>query len=721
MTLTHDRSTENGGNPPSRQAGLASLFGARSLAVVGASASAEKAGGAMFAAVSAFPGPVYPINPGAREIGGRTCYARVQDVPEPVDLAVIVVPPAAVAAVLEDCGQAGVGAAVICAGGFAESGPEGAALQDEIGEVARRHGIRLLGPNTSGFLVPRAQLYPTFMPGVEELPPGGLAIVAQSGGVNLATSFLAAAAGAGISLAVGLGNAVDVGFADVLDHLATDDDTRAVALHIEGVADGRALMDAIRRVTATKPVVAFKVGRSDVGDFARSHTGALAGDCALARAALAQAGAVVVDSLTDLVEASAALSVARVRSVADPGVGIVTGQAGPGLILADALTTAGVRLPELSAPTTTRIGQLLPPLTYQRNPVDTGRPGPTFSDVLRAVAEDPGVDALMVYALQEGGTADVVADLAARSAQGALPATVMVTDGSADAVAEQHAQLLQAGVWTAKAPDRGAFAMSALVTDARARARRASDGHGPTSVEPAAPLGEVGALDEDAGKAVLESLGIPTPPRRACSDPESAMAAFQELPKPVVVKILDAAVTHKSAAGGVRLGVTTAEEMTAALTETARAAAPGAEPRWLVEAQAPSGIEIIVGGIRDASFGPAVLVGAGGTGVEWGPAPVLAMAPLTHLQAAAAVRALPQALLAALGDEAVEALVSVLVEVAGFLAAHPEIRELDINPIRATASGLIALDAVFVLDDTPGPADVAASPRAHHPHEEIHS
>ena len=240
-----------------------------------------------------------------------------------------------------------------------------------------------------------------FVPYVTRLERGPASIIASSGGMNLAVSFLASGEGLGLRLGVGLGNTADVGFADILDFLAEDDATKVIGLHIEGVDDGRSLYDAIGRVSRAKPVVALKVGRSDVAEFALSHTGRLLGDFEVSRAALAQAGAVVVDDVRQLVDAMRALVMCRMPPSPSPGIGVVTGQAGPGLFITDVLRSRGVRVPTLAEPTVKGLALLLPPLTMPTNPVDTGRPSETFGQVLAAVAADDAIDGLVVYALKE--------------------------------------------------------------------------------------------------------------------------------------------------------------------------------------------------------------------------------------------------------------------------------------------------------------------------------
>ncbi|WP_158890292.1 acetate--CoA ligase family protein [Amycolatopsis anabasis] len=675
--------------------GLGRLFAPRSVAVVGASASPDKAGFAMMSALAAFPA-VFPVNPQAREIAGRPAFPSVADIPVPVDLAVLTVPPLAVPDVLADCASAGVGAAVVCAGGFAESGADGVRLQERIAEIVADTGIRVLGPNTSGFVDPARGVCANFMPAVRRLRPGPIGIVAQSGGMNLALCFLLRREGIGVSLAVGLGNAVDVGFAEALDHLARDERTRAVALHVEGVADGRALMAAVHRVTEVKPVVAMKVGASDVGEFARSHTGALSGDWAVTRAALTQAGAVVVDTPGELVDAVAALGYRRLPANPDPGVAVVTGQAGPGLFIADRLRAAGIRVPELSEPTVRRVRALLPPVTYQRNPVDTGRPGATFPEVVEAVVSDSGIDATLVYALQEQGTEQIAAGLARPGA-----ATVFVTGGLEQQVRRQRDRLRAEGVPVYPAPDRGVTGMSALVADARARALRAARianatfGGADVPVVPPA-----GRFDEHQAKSLLEGLGLPGPRRVVARSHAEARRALAELGGPVVVKVCDARIRHKSDIGAVRVGVHSPEQLDAALHGIDDATG-GRATRYLVERQADAGTELIVGAVRDRAFGPVVLLGLGGVDVEIRARTAMRLAPLSEVDARDMVRELPSRVREGARGRPpvpVEPVAALLVQLGRLMVANPQVSEIDVNPVRVTAAGLIALDALVLLD-----------------------
>ena len=372
---------------------------------------------------------------------------------DPIDLAVLCVPAAVSAQALTDAARAGVRAALVCSGGYAEAGGAGVGYQEELMAAARAAGVALLGPNTSGFFAPARGLTASFVPGAGAVPPGPVAVVAASGGVNHALSFLLAEADVGVSLAVGLGNAIDVTAADVLTHLAEDESTAAVALHVESVADGPALTAAIRALTERVPVVALVVGRNDVAEFARSHTGALATSWRTTRAALRAAGAVLVDDERELVDAVTALSAVRLPPLAAPGIGVVTAQAGPGLLHVDGLRGRGVAVPPLGDATQAALGQLLPPLTYQANPVDTGRPDPGFGAVLATVAADPAVDLVSVYALSEPDALDLPVAVESALDAGAGPVVVGL-GGPPDQVTPQRQALRKLGVPALGGPDR---------------------------------------------------------------------------------------------------------------------------------------------------------------------------------------------------------------------------------------------------------------------------
>ncbi len=668
---------------------LTPLFAPRGIIVVGASSTPEKLGAVMAQSLSNYPAPVELVN-SRGENGMHTSIAdAAAAIPEGPDLAVLCVPAAATARALRESAANGARAALVCAGGFAEAGGPGVEFARQVEAAVRDTGIRLLGPNTSGFFVPRRNLRASFVPGVAELEPGSVAVVAASGGVNHVLAFHLQRAGAGVSLAVGIGAGTDISAPDVLDYLISDEQTKAVALHLETVADGPALIDAVSRLSAVKPVVALVVGRNDVSEFAQSHTGALATSWRTTRAVLKQAGAVIVDDENQLVAAVTALAGRRLAPAADPGVGLITGQAGPGLLIADALHSAGVTLPRLAQASQDTIGTLLPPLTFQANPVDTGRPGPGYEKIVAAVASDPTIDVVAVYGLTEP-VADLPLAVASSGVADTMPFLIGVDgpDGDLERAkksAQQHDLPLISG------PTSLAHGITALVNDARGQFQRAGAAAGAFTW----PALE-GPWDENRAKELLGALGIATPARRSCSTRAAAQAALSELGGPVAVKLLDAAVLHKTEIGGVHLGVNSPEAMNRALDGLEAAGAR----EFLVEAMAPSGIDLVVGVRRDPVFGPIAVLGLGGTTAEVFADISIRSAPLS-VRVAEGMPGGLQARELLYGFRSgpmleTKELAALLVRLGDALVSNDAIAEIEINPLRLTHDGLVALDAVVI-------------------------
>jgi acyl-CoA synthetase (NDP forming) len=649
--------------------------------------------------LSGFDGAVYPVNPRETEILDHKVYARLADIPEPVDLVALVVPPAASVDVLREAADAGAGAAFMISGGFGETGDAGQVLQDAALAICRETGMRLLGPNTSGFIAPEHGAFCTFMPGIQDMQAGGISIAAQSGGINITLALVAHNDGHGIRLAVGLGNAADVALPEVIDYLADDAGTEVIALHLEGVTDGRALYDAIRRATYHKPVVALPIGRADLGGFAESHTGNLMGSFELTCNALTQAGAVVCDGLTELIDAAHALATSRLPPLADPGVGILTGQAGPGLLMTDELRHAGISVPDLTEASIERIRELLPPMTYMNNPVDTGRPSATFANVATAVAADPNIDALLVWALLEDGLVDLAA-LGQNIRTDHQISVVVGTGSTPELVAPTMANLRKSQTPGFIAPDKAARAMHALAQDSRMAWRRRQDGE---RISPMAAGIEDFAgepLDENAAKELIATIGIPAPRRAVCNSRERASDAMLGFGVSVVVKVLDSGITHKTELGGVHVGIETQAALDLALDAIDMIPGERARRKYLIEEMAPPGVEIIIGATRDVLFGPTVLLGLGGTAAEAMGDVTMRLAPLGWNEAASMIEDLRgRALLEGWrGAAAVDrkAICAALVAIGDLMMRREQIKELDLNPVRVYPGGLLALDALIV-------------------------
>jgi acyl-CoA synthetase (NDP forming) len=671
---------------------LQRLFAPRSVAVVGASTTPSKAGYQALAALSTFAGDVFAINPKADVVLGRPGFASLNALPHPVDLVVFAVPaPSCVAAVREaiECHCA---AGLIVSGGFSETGADGERLEAELGRLCKASGFRLLGPNTAGFVNTTLPLTAAFLPSASRIPSGSVAVVAQSAGINLTVSFLLAKLGHGVSCAVGLGNAVDVDAADVLDFAASQPETRAIALHLEGVRDGRRLYDALRRVTPNKPVVVFTVGRSNIGEFARSHTGKLIGSYALRCSALEQAGAVVVESTEELAQAAAALSLDRLPAKLRPGLGVVTAQAGAGLAILDLLQSRGIAVPELSASTQALIATQLPPMTYQKNPVDTGRPGPHFAEVVATLLSDDKVDLALTYALSEPAALQPSDALPAARQRSPKP-VLFGTMGPGDELTETARKLGARGIYVAQSPEELARAGSALARDATLQARLA---RAPAAVGTSPPLPAPVQPDEDTAKRTLETLGITTPRRAVCASHEEAHAAMKRLRAPLVAKILAAELAHKTEVGGVHLNIKGDAELDDALArlDTIPLRFPR---RYLIEEMAPAGLELIVSATRDPSFGPTVMVGLGGVVAEALRDTSIRLAPLGLETAHEMLDELRGAALLSgwRGAPALDrdAVARCLVALGDLLCRNPAIQELEVNPLRVYPHGSIALDA----------------------------
>jgi acetyltransferase len=438
---------------------LTDLFEPGAIAVVGASRTAGKLGNDAMANASSYAEPVYPVNPsGEGELFDRQFHDTIAEIDDEIDLALLCVPPHVVPDVLADCGDADVGAAVIYSGGFAEAGDEGAELQAAVTDLAAEHDITLLGPNVSGFLLPGEGLCASFVPGIDGVGAGDVAIVAQSGGVAHALAFQADREDRGVAAMVGLGNRANTGFEAVISYLDGRADVGSIVLHVEGTDDARGLLETCREVET--PVVAYKVGKEDVGGFAESHTGALTGDHALYWGGFSQYGVPTVDSTTELLDAGHAL--AKSPQPSGSNVGVVTAQAGPGIIVSDRLQAADASLPELSEETRETVENILPGITYSANPVDTGRPMPEFGELVAAVARDEHVDMVLVYMLFEESLGFPVEDLDGLAERVEKP-ILFATDGLEEDMADPIGALDDAGVPTFRTPERGAEAANALV------------------------------------------------------------------------------------------------------------------------------------------------------------------------------------------------------------------------------------------------------------------
>lgn len=677
---------------------LDKLFKPKSIAVVGASTSQDKVGNQLLYALRNYPGRLFPINPKVQEIQGKKTYPSLKSVGQAIDMAAFCIPANACLGAIEDAAEAGVGVIVLTGGGYAEAGQQGQSLQDEIVNACRHHNIRLLGPNTAGFFNPKLGVTANFVPLVSYLPPGDVAVVSQSGSMSILLSTVLQTNRLGVSIGVGVGNGPDISVAEIVKYLAEHEETKAIAVYLEGIPDGRRLYEAIRETSKRKPVVVFTVGRADIGQFAASHTGALLGSFALKKAALMQAGAVVVSSSDDLIDAVHILSKVRLAPNPDPGIGVLSGQAGPALIMTDYLRGHKVKVPELDGTTVEAIAEELPIKTFIKNPVDTARPlHQMFENVFSRIAEDPHIDVILAYALYEPMCVEPVRLYQSMKRKTGKP-MVFATSGIQEDLAPALRDLESIDIPAFSSPDRAAIATWALVEDARVAYRKQ---HQVVTAEPVSVHEQLsGSLNEAEAKSILARMGIALPESRVCGSHAEGLAVFNHLQKPCVVKVLSSAVLHKTEIGGVHLHIENEEQLVAALETIDRIAMAG-EPGYLIEEEAPPGLEVILGAKNDDSFGPTVLLGMGGTAAEAMDDISIRLAPLTVADGLDMINELKVSRLfdAWRGGPCYdkEAVASTLVKIGSLMEAHPEIEEMDLNPVRVYEKGIVVLDALIIV------------------------
>ncbi|HXY72267.1 MAG TPA: GNAT family N-acetyltransferase [Actinomycetota bacterium] len=708
-------------------AALGTILAPRSVAVIGASRRPDSIGGAVFANLlaSGFTGRVYPVNPNAEEVQEVRAFPTVENIPEPVDLAVIVVPAERVADAARSAAAKGVGALVVISAGFAEVGREGVERQRELLEICREAGMRLVGPNCMGVLNtnPDVLLNATFSP---VFPARGrVGFLSQSGALGLAVMDLMQARGLGMSTFVSVGNKADISGNDLLHYWESDEDTDLVMLYLESFGNPRSFARNSSRIGRSKPILAVKSGRTKAGLRATSsHTGALLqGSDVTVDALFEQSGVIRTDSLAEMFDVAALLS--SQPPPAGPRVAIVTNAGGAGILCADACEGSGLEVPPLPDELRKELASFLSPQAAVGNPVDmiASATAEQFGRAIEAIARARVADALIVIFVPPLVTRpeDVAREIrrAAERVEGALPLLVVfvssagpppeLREGGGPALAtygfpEDAARALTRAVrwtqWRARpagaVPDldvRGAEA-AALV------ARELSDGRG--------------WLGPQAVARLLDCYGIPLPPARVVSTPEEAGAAAEELGGAVALKALAPALVHKTEAGGVlldlqgRSDVTEAADGMAAEVERAGFEVEG----FLVQRMVPGGVELLVGVVHDASFGPVLACGAGGTTAELLNDVAVRITPLTDVAAAEMVRSLatfplldgyrgaPRADVAAVED--------LLLRVGAMVEAHPEIAEMDLNPVKVLEEGIVVVDARVRLEHAPPPELIGA-------------
>lgn len=705
---------------------LLPFFAPRGVAIVGASSVPTKLGFGVARNLvqSGYAGAIHFVNPRGGRLLERPVYTCLAEVPDPVDLTVLIVPAVAVPGALDEAGRRGIRAAIISSGGFRETGPPGAALEDACLSIARDHDMRIIGPNCVGLLDTHFPLDTTFLPPPGPTP-GDIAFISHSGAICAAVIDWARGQGFGLSRLISLGNQADVRETDMLTSVAADPHTRVITLYLEGISDGRRFVHAAGQVTQEKPIIALKVGRYAAGRRAvTSHTGALAGQEEAFNAAFRRAGVIRANTSEELFDWARALAWCPLP--AGPRVAVLTNAGGPGVTAADALEAAELTLAELDPATEEALRSLLPRDCSVRNPVDmlAAATGGQYAESLRLLLADPGVDSVMVVLPpppmeSAGGVARAIIPIIYSATK-----PVVVALMGERMIQEAVEYFRAARVPDYRFPERAAGAL-AVLTERAAFLRGRSKSHSGSSElhsslhEMVAPdrvlrilnrLTADGSQSPKAGVAlpaealagILHAYGIPTAPLELATSAEEAAAAAQRLGYPVALKIASDDVVHKSDVAGIRLNLTDAESVTQAYDDmmvSVRAALPAAVVKGAhVQRMIDSGQEVIIGTLQDPQFGPLVMFGSGGVEVEGLKDVAFALAPVSEAEAShmlertwagrrlAGFRNLPPA------DR--HAVVGVIQRLAQLAADFPQLAELEINPLRVLSDtqGAYAVD-----------------------------
>ena len=687
--------------------GLAAVFDPRRVALVGASDRVGSVGRLLWDNLADFPGEVLPVCQAAT-VAGRPAYPDLRDVPGEVDLAVIATPAATVPDIIVAAAAKGVAAVVVLSAGFAETGPAGAKLQAEAVAVARSGGVRLVGPNCFGVQNADLPLNASISAGAPR-GGGGVSIVTQSGSYGMAVHALGRDEGLRVAKVFAAGNKADITDAELLGYLREDPATSVICLLLESITDARGFFAEACRTTPVKPVIAVVHGRTGAGQRAAvSHTAALATDDAVRDAALRQAGVARVRTGLQALDAARALSGQPMPR--GPRVAVVTNSGGTGVELADLLADEGLELPELGGPLQDELRALLPGYASAGNPVDmtpTWRQFTTlYPATIEMLARSGEIDVVVPVLLQRSASAEVAAavrDAVARLRDDKVPVPVYVC-WVAPRAADAHASLLQeAGVPCFPWPERAARAVGVAVRCGMQAARPPSRAASRSTPAPAAsppprpspqsagPVGR-GLLPPDAARELLAAAGIPVIETVLCDSAAAAVSAAARLGHPVVAKVAHPALTHKSDVGGVRLGLFTADAVRSAAADLL-ALADGAAV--LVQPQR-EGIELVIGGVRDPDWGPMIMTGFGGVLVEARRDVQLAVAPVDQAQAGAMLGSLRGAAVftGLRGRPPVDLgpVTAMIVAVGDLMSGHPEISELDLNPVLVGPTTSIAVD-----------------------------
>jgi acetate---CoA ligase (ADP-forming) len=693
---------------------LDSLFAPKSIAVIGASNRQGSVGRAVFTNIllNEYTGTVYPVNPKDHSISGVRSYSSVLDLPESVDVAVVVVPAAVVPGVIEDCGKKGVKGLIVISAGFKEVGQDGAALEHQVSALAQKYSMRMIGPNCLGTINtdPDVRLNASF---ASQMPvEGSIAFASQSGALGEAVIDYAAGEGIGFSKFISVGNKADVNENDILEYLRTDPKTKVILLYIEDIIDGRKFVDTVTRVTQEKPIIAVKAGVSPEGaKAASSHTGALAGSDEAYNAILRQSGVIRVESIIDLFDYARAF--AKQPPPRGNRVAIITNGGGPGRMATDASVRYGLRISQFSEATKTMLRAGLPKEASVNNPIDLigDAQADRYGLALRAL-QDESVDCGLILLTPQAmvdlkKVAETIATIGPKFGKTILTSILGLTDIT-PAVQVLESSNIPHYIF----PESAVRALSAMYEHQRWVERpRTQMKHFDIDIKNAqeiissAKRAGLTNLPQDDALRILGVYGLPVIKTESATSREEAVAAAKRIGFPVAMKIVSPDVIHKIDVGGVKLDLNTDEDVSEAFEEIQRngkSHVPNARIEGvLLQEYLTGGTETIVGIHRDPKFGPLLMFGLGGIYVEAYRDVSFRLAPIRELSATNMIseirgskilqgfRGQPPADTSAIA-ECIQRLSQLSVEL-------PDVVDLDVNPLVALDHGCRALDARIII------------------------
>jgi len=696
---------------------LSPFFSPSGVAIIGASANPAKLSHGILKNLkeSSYRGKVYPVNPGSTEILGYTTYADISQVPDPVELAVSVLPAPLTPDTLRACGERGIRAVIIISGGFKEVGAAGEQLEQQCLEIARQYGMRLIGPNCVGTMDLFSGLNTTFIKGMPAR--GSIGFLSQSGAVCGAVVDIVSSMGIGFSNFSSLGNEADINETDIIEYLAQDDNTKVIAAYVEAVQNGSGFIEAVSRVTPYKPVLVLKAGRTGEGARAvSSHTGSLAGSHTAYQAAFERCGALEVTSGEELFNLSLALT--SPTRLTGNRVAILTNSGGPAALASDSLAQHSLTLASLSAAAQQSLREKLVPSAQAQNPVDMlgGATPLEYEAALNACLADDQVDAVLTILTPQAlvNPLEVAQAMHRTAADQPKPVIACLMGGAS--IQEARFFLNTHNIPMYVYPEQAAAALGALLRRSQWLSGYAqqtpAEADAPAVLPPAvdqilqAAAGAV-SLGEFETRPILQSLGIPIAPGGMAADAQQAAHLAEQIGCPVVMKIVSQQILHKSDAGGVLLNLQSPAEAAQAfeqLTGKIKASHPAAVIQGvLVEKMAPKGIEVILGMRRDPTFGPLMMFGLGGVFVELFSDVAFALAPLNREQALRMIEKTKAArLLRGLRGASpadLDAVVDCLVKLSHFALNASNVAEFEINPLLVYphGQGVLAIDSRAIL------------------------